>query len=238
MSDERPTDLMKDPPVAALLSRLGARLILGQGDQQRSLLVKGRTLLGSSPEADVVIGEPTVSRVHCVLEPRDDGIWARDLGSRNGTYVDQMRIKEVRLRDNATLLLGGARLWLRYEHEPSAAELWPTDRFGEAVGASLQMRELFAVVARMATATGAVLIQGETGTGKEVLARSLHLASPRSEAPFVVFDCAAVPESLIESELVDWWRGWRAAPGGRGAARRRPGARPRRRAAQWRDAAS
>ncbi len=206
IDDDRLTDLMPEAP-APILTRLGAQLLIGEGSQRRSVVIEGRTLVGSSPEAAVTLSDPTVSRLHCVLEPRDDGVWVVDLGSRNGTCIDQVRVREARAPDGAVLQLGTSRLVLKYEREPRAVELWPTDRFGEALGTSLQMRELFAVLARLASSQAAVLIQGETGTGKEVLARSLHLASPRADGPFEVFDCAAVPESLIESELFGHARG-------------------------------
>jgi len=80
-------------------------------------------------------------------------------------------------------------------------ELWPFDRFGPLLGRSVAMRELFGRIARVAPTDAAVLIQGETGTGKELVARAIHEASPRASGPFVVVDLAAMPETLLESEL-------------------------------------
>src|SRR5579871_1057187 len=83
----------------------------------------------------------------------------------------------------------------------------PSTRFGELVGASLPMRELFAVLERVALSDVGVLIEGETGTGKELVAEEIHAHSPRAARPFVVCDLAGVSRSLIESELFGHVRG-------------------------------
>jgi DNA-binding NtrC family response regulator len=73
--------------------------------------------------------------------------------------------------------------------------------FGELLGRSLAMREVFAILERVAPSHATVLVEGESGTGKELVARSIHAASPRSAGPLVVFHCGAVPSELAESEL-------------------------------------
>src|SRR3954468_23082126 len=78
---------------------------------------------------------------------------------------------------------------------------WPGPRFGPLLGPSLPMRRLFTRLARIAPSPATVLVQGETGTGKELVARALHDASPRASGPFVIVDCGALPESLLEAEL-------------------------------------
>jgi DNA-binding NtrC family response regulator len=75
------------------------------------------------------------------------------------------------------------------------------------VGQSPRMVELYKLVARVADLEATVLIHGETGTGKELVARAIHYASPRADRPFVVVDCAALPETLVESELFGHERG-------------------------------
>ncbi|HEY0713800.1 MAG TPA: sigma-54 dependent transcriptional regulator [Polyangia bacterium] len=81
------------------------------------------------------------------------------------------------------------------------------DRFGELLGGSLAMRQLFPLLERIAASHVPVLIEGETGTGKEVAARSIHAASPRASGPYVIFDCGAIPRDLAESELFGHRRG-------------------------------
>ncbi len=204
--DERPTDLLPEPPAAFIRTRQAARLDWHEDGAPRSFLIQSPALLGSSPEVDVVLRDASVSRVHCQLEPRPDGIWLVDLGSTNGSFIDAVQVQAGRVPDGATVRLGTTRLRFRHERE-APVELWPTDRFGDLIGRSPAMRELFAVLARIARSESHVLIRGETGTGKEVVARSLHQASARSEEPFVVVDCGAMPHNLIESELFGHARG-------------------------------
>jgi len=164
--------------------------------------VESRGTLGSATENLVVVADRTVSRLHLELEIRDDRIlWVRDLGSRNGTYLEGARVEIAGLVKNGTLRVGSIAIQVEYEARPAAAVLWPEARFGPIVGQSIVMRALFASLARIAPSEAPVLIQGETGTGKELVARALHDASPRRKGPFVVVDCAAIPETLLDSEL-------------------------------------
>src|SRR5271155_4135873 len=77
----------------------------------------------------------------------------------------------------------------------------------DLIGSSPRFRALMAEVERVAPVDSAVLIQGETGTGKEVIARAIHEASPRRNNRFVALNCAAIPSSLLESELFGHERG-------------------------------
>ncbi|MFI5307148.1 MAG: sigma 54-interacting transcriptional regulator [Polyangiales bacterium] len=81
------------------------------------------------------------------------------------------------------------------------------NRFGDIIGACPSMREVFRTVEKVAGADISVLVTGETGTGKELIARAVHQGSPRKEGPFVVVNCGAIPENLIESELFGHVRG-------------------------------
>jgi two-component system, NtrC family, response regulator GlrR len=174
---------------------------------ERSLLVTERTLIGSSESVGLRVLAPTVSRVHAELEPRQDGVWLRDLGSKNGVAIDRVWIKEARLHHGATVRLGDVELSVRYADAQSNVVLWREPRFGALFGKSTVMRELFARLARVAASDAAILIQGETGTGKELVARSIHDASPRARSPFIVVDCAAMPDNLLEAELFGHTRG-------------------------------
>ncbi len=166
-----------------------------------------RVVAGSAESADVVVRGDGVSRLHASLDLRDDGVWVRDLGSRNGTYIDGIRILEARIPDGATLFLGSMRLSLHYDQVTTDIPLWPTESFGPLVGRSRVMRELFARLHRVAMGDATVLILGETGTGKELVARAIHAASPRFARPFIVVDCGALSESLLEAELFGHARG-------------------------------
>jgi DNA-binding NtrC family response regulator len=128
-------------------------------------------------------------------------LWVRDLGSRNGSYINEVRIEHARVPQEGKLRLGSTMVRVRYELEPVSLELWSGERFGKLVGRSALMRQLFARLAKIAPTESSVLIHGETGTGKELVARSIHDASPRAGGPFIVVDCAALPDNLIEAEL-------------------------------------
>jgi transcriptional regulator with GAF, ATPase, and Fis domain len=177
-----------------------------------------RTVVGSATGAGLVVSEPTVSRLHAELECRDDGLWIRDLGSRNGTFVEGVRVQCAHVADGSVVRVGSTVLKIAYGSK-SAVELWPQAAFGPLVGGSRAMRELFATLGRVAPLESPILIEGETGTGKELVARAIHDASPRAAQPFVIVDCAALPETLLDAELFGHARG--AFTGAVGA---RPGA--------------
>ena len=157
--------------------------------------------LGTRRSNDVVLDDAAVSRVHLEIAADEHGYRLRDLGSLNGTKVDGVRANDVYLRAGATLRLGGTEVTFRPLDDEAPIPASSADRFGPLVGGSLPMRELYAVLDRAAPSTATVLIEGETGTGKELVARAVHQFSQRSEGPWVVFDCAAVPTHLIESAL-------------------------------------
>src|SRR5262249_31450990 len=125
----------------------------------------------------------------------------KDLGSRNGTFLGGVRLKEADVPLGAVIRVGKTSIalqarWYMREVRPSTAHA-----FGELVGDSVAMREVFAILERVAPTDVTVLGDGESGTGKELAARSIHTASPRHAGPYVVFDCGSVPGELAESEL-------------------------------------
>ena len=172
-----------------------------------SALVRTRSVIGSAEDCALSIRDPRVSRLHASLEVSDEGIWVRDLGSRNGTYVAGVRVREACVPDGAAIHVGDTDVWVHYDQNEAVVDLWPTEQFGPMWGRSVLMRELFARLARVAAMESTVLIQGETGTGKELVARAVHLASPRRDRPLVVVDCGALAENLLEAELFGHARG-------------------------------
>ncbi|MEZ5980544.1 MAG: sigma 54-interacting transcriptional regulator [Planctomycetota bacterium] len=174
----------------------------------RSARVDKTSVVGSAESADIVIVEGSVSRVHAEVDPRQDGLWIRDLGSRNGTFVESVLVHTGRLAHGVTFRLGRTSVTVSYrEATKQTVELWPEPRFGKLHGGSRVMREMFARLSRVATGDGSVIIQGETGTGKELVARAIHDASPRAGGPFIVVDCGALPENLLDAELFGHARG-------------------------------
>ncbi len=187
------------------LVRRRPRLTLPAPDA-REVLVEEPLLVGSAPEAGLTLSDRTVSRVHAELVARSDGLWVRDLGSKNGTFIDEIRVESGRIPAGSRLRLGAATITVAYD-APAAVELWQAARFGPLIGAAPAMRELFGRLSRVAPTEASVLVQGETGTGKELVARAIHEASPRRGQPFVVVDCGALPENLLEAELFGHARG-------------------------------
>ena len=165
----------------------------------------GSTTVGSADESQLRIADRRVSRTHAALELREEGLWVRDLGSRNGTRVEAIRVLEAQVPEGATLWLGPVSLRLG-RVERREVELWPDTRLGGLVGRSEVMRELFQRVVNFARSSAAVLVRGETGTGKELVARAIHEHSGRT-GDFVVVDCGAMPEALLEAELFGHTRG-------------------------------
>jgi len=192
---------------APRLSRSWPELAWSDEAGPHKVVITGRTTLGSAPGTQVRVADREVSRLHAELEPTDRGTWVRDLGSRNGTFVDNLQVAAALLPDGAHIRVGGTEVVLRYPAEASPIELWPEERFGGLIGTSAAMRELFAQMSRVANADAPVLILGETGTGKELAARAIHDASARASGPFVIVDCAALAGSLIEGELFGHARG-------------------------------
>jgi DNA-binding NtrC family response regulator len=157
--------------------------------------------IGSAPDNDLVVDSPTVSRQHARMEFVGSGYVLRDLGSKNGTFVDGVRVMEAFLVAGARVRLGTAEMEFRLEDETVQVALSRSERYGQLLGRSSQMREIFALLAKIAPTRATVLVEGESGTGKELVADAIHQHSPRAAAPLVVFDCSAVAPELIESEL-------------------------------------
>ena len=157
--------------------------------------------IGKSNENDLALGDDTVSRMHCEIRRERKGYLLTDLGSTNGTLLDGAEIKEAWLKPGAVITVGKVELKVRPFAE--RIEILPSEstRFGDCVGTSLAMRQLFGIAERLGPSDATVLIGGETGTGKDVLARAIHGISPRKSKPFIVVDCGAVVGTLIESEL-------------------------------------
>ena len=163
--------------------------------------------IGAHHSCDLVLEDDTVSRRHAEIIRTRDGVILRDNGSTNGTFVGSVRLKEVFLAPDTTFRVG--RTELVFTNQDEVIEVEPTSEscFENLVGESVAMRQVFGVLDRIAPTNLTVLITGETGTGKELASRATHSRSRRAKGPFIVFDCSAVPENLIESELFGHKRG-------------------------------
>jgi DNA-binding NtrC family response regulator len=171
----------------------------------RCELVAGSITIGSSGQCDLVLRDPTVSRAHATFELLAGAARVRDLGSRNGTVYLGARIREAIVPAGGSVQVGNTVLRLREAAEP----VRPSDHteLAGVLGSSIAMRRILAQLERLAAADLPVLVVGETGTGKELVARALHALSPRAHGPWVVLDCAAASGALFESELFGHVRG-------------------------------
>ncbi|HEX8436094.1 sigma 54-interacting transcriptional regulator [Archangium sp.] len=158
--------------------------------------------VGSDPASDLVLNDPTVSRRHVELERTGKGIVLRDLGSRNGTMLDGHQVMQVLLHPGDKVQLGKTKLVLKQETRSTEVEvLEGADSFGALVGASEKMRLVFAQLRSIAREDMNLLLEGETGTGKELAARAVHEHSRRRHGPFKVVDCNLITEEKAEREL-------------------------------------
>jgi transcriptional regulator with PAS, ATPase and Fis domain len=195
-------------PSIALSLRQVELLVVDGPDRGKSLQISGgRASVGTALRNDLRLGDPTVSRVHFELTSGRDGGRLVDEGSTNGTFIEDVRVHDVELTAGATLRLGSTSLRLAFGEGTERVPLSPRTTFGGVVGGSVEMRRVYAVLERVAPTDATVLLQGETGTGKDVVARAIHDASSRASGPFVPIDCGAIAENLIESELFGHVRG-------------------------------
>jgi DNA-binding NtrC family response regulator len=165
-----------------------------------------RAMIGRGAGADLRLRDPAVSSFHVEIGPDGAGIAVRDLESTNGTFYAGARVAAAVVPSGASIAIGATvlRLDLDAPRSVAAPEL---ASFGELRGASRAMRELFGLLARLARTELAVLVEGPTGTGKELVARGLHDQSLHARGPFVVLDCAALPAGIAESILFGHERG-------------------------------
>jgi transcriptional regulator with PAS, ATPase and Fis domain len=189
-------------PAAITVRKVLLRVIEGPDQGTERTFDKREIRVGAAEGVnDLVLHDPTVSGRHLVIELGENGFVLRDLESTNGTYVARHQIQSLWLNPRSVIYAGNSGIEFVPLQEKVRIELSARDSFGELMGRSVRMREIFATLERVATKDITVLIDGETGTGKELTARGIHDRSPRAGQPFVVFDCGAVSKNLIESEL-------------------------------------
>ena len=166
-----------------------------------------RTVIGSHESADLRITDPTVSRFHCEIVVQPGGVMVRDLGSRNGTVVNGVSVLVGHLPPGCVMTLGRTQVHFEIGDRVVRIESSTRERFGTMVGRARATATLFATLERAAACDSTVLLQGETGTGKDAAAGSIHQESPRRDGPFVVVDGGSIPPNLFESELFGHLRG-------------------------------
>jgi DNA-binding NtrC family response regulator len=177
-------------------------LVVGRGAEARRITLGDRPVtVGSARTNDLVLTDRAVSAHHCRLEPGPHGLWVRDLGSRNGTWVDGVRVDAAAVSAGSQLRVGRTDLAVVSRGE------WGGGGTPALVAESPRMLGVLAEVERFAHLPWPVLVQGESGSGKEGIARALHDQGPRARRPFVALNAGGLPRDLVESELFGHERG-------------------------------
>ncbi len=160
-----------------------------------------KVTLGAMEDNDLVLDDDQVSRYHAEIHQEGEDYLIRDLLSTQGTWVNKVRVKDAWLKSGTTIRVGGTTLKFSVVAEKVDATPSQHETLGSLVGRTEVMRQVMGVIEKVAPTGATVVLEGETGTGKEVVARTIHQLSMRQGHPFIVFDCGAVAQNLIESEL-------------------------------------
>ena len=158
-------------------------------------------MVGADPSCQLVLADRSVSRKHAEVRREREFVIVRDLGSTNGTFYRDARVVEVSVPLGEEVAFGKTRVRIMPEEVAVEARPHIADRLGPLVGADLRMREIFTLIEDIGESDVTVVVEGETGTGKELVAKAIHDYSSRKTSPLVVFDCANQPKDLIESAL-------------------------------------
>ncbi len=188
------------------LRRVLLRVKDGPDRGKQVQLTKPLITIGRSTVNDVALNDTSVSGTHCKILLTEQGVRLIDEDSTNGTLVSGVRVKEAWIEPGQVISVGKTDIELLAADEVEVP-LYARDHYGALWGASAAMREVFAILERVAPTDMSVLIGGETGTGKELVARALHDESKRAEKPFVVLDCGSMPRELAEAAILGHKKG-------------------------------
>ncbi|WP_437683170.1 sigma 54-interacting transcriptional regulator [Sorangium sp. So ce131] len=178
----------------------------GTGAPARVAVPPGAELvLGSAPGADVRLDDAAMSARHCRVAHRGTSIEVTDLDSRNGVRVGGVRVRQATLVPGGCFEVGRTAVVIEAARKVAMTEEGPP--LPLLVGRSRPMLQLAAAVRRVAPLQLPVLLRGESGTGKDLVARAIHQESARAERPFVILNAATIPHELAESELFGHRRG-------------------------------
>lgn len=187
--------------------RLTAHMATKNGPKQSEAFQKRVIFIGAHPDCDFCLNDSSISRYHAKIELDAVGYRLIDTDSKNGCYIGDLRVNDVYLTQRTSFRLGTVEIDFELGQEAVEVDIFRGHKFGDMLGESLAMREIFGLLARIAPTPTTVLIEGESGCGKELVAEAVHKHSQRADKPFVIFDCSAVSKDLIESELFGHVRG-------------------------------
>ena len=199
--------LERDDAARLLLDRAELHVVAGP-DQGRCIPISLSSItIGSSGACDLVLHDAAVSSRHARIVVDSRGYVLKDLGSKNGIHVGGVQVYEIPILGDTIVQLGASTLQIRALGAQDEVELGAPRKLGELIAHSVKMRAVASTLERLAQSDIAILLEGETGTGKEVAAHAIHAESPRRDGPFVVFDCGAQSATLIASELFGHTKG-------------------------------
>jgi DNA-binding NtrC family response regulator len=158
-------------------------------------------LIGTASGCQLVLTDRLVSRRHASFECDNGKLCVRDLRSMNGTHLHGMVVREALLDVGHVVRVGETAIRVDAFESATKEKLPHANHFGRLLGTSAIMRRVYVILERLAASDVPLLIEGETGTGKELVAECLHESSPRRAHPFVVVDSAAVTEAGAPTEL-------------------------------------
>ncbi len=198
MSDQTQT-IISSLPVALKVKkyRLNAHLNKPQSQDFQ----KREIYIGSHPDCDFCLQDPSISRQHAKIELDEKGYRLVDLDSKNGVFIGDLRINDIYLNSPMTFRCGAVDVDFELGGDTIEVAISSENHYGNLLGQSLAMREIFGLLERVAPTPATVLIEGESGCGKELVAAAIRQNSERAQKPFIIFDCSAVSKDLIESEL-------------------------------------
>ncbi|MDX2094109.1 MAG: sigma 54-interacting transcriptional regulator [Kofleriaceae bacterium] len=196
------TALLDDAPSYSRQNSGGIFVVIKGPDRGEAVRLTGQPVsFGSGPQCSLVLTDKTVSRKHLEAQLVNDEVIMVDCGSTNGTFIQGSRFEKIAIGFGAEVKLGRTVIKFLPDEEIVEPEPSVQTSFGSIVGGDTKMRQMFTLLEDVAATNATVLIEGETGTGKELIAEEIHNHSSRKDGPFVVFDCGAVPRELIESML-------------------------------------
>lgn len=195
-----------DPSLLSAAPRPIRVVVQAGPDQGKELEVRdGTVLIGTHADCQLQLTDGGVSRRHLMLELTGARVKVVDQGSKNGTRYMGAKFTRLDVPVGATLELGNSSLALLPLLKPGAMS--ERQSMGAMLGRSPIMRRLFAQLEAVGPTDASSLIVGETGSGKELVARTIHDLSPRAQQPFVVVDCGGLTGSLVNSVLFGHVRG-------------------------------
>ena len=209
IAPKQPTSILNFDTQSRMIAsqQLSLTITTPDNNQNSVRLKQSELIIGSMESCDVEVKDPFVSRRHCRMIHKGGRVVLMDLDSTNGTYVDSIRIDRVSLPTIGSFRIGKTTVDYKLDHHAEAVRPSIEFSLGAMIGKSETMREVFTLIEKVAPSDATVLVTGESGTGKDLVARLLHQMSHRGERPFISVNCGSIPASIIESQLFGHERG-------------------------------